>query len=166
MKTLSFICLLFLGTSLFATTDETTDVLKAIAEFKARPLTEEGRVAAGKIIKFAEQSEAVTIRIAKPLVPWLHDGTDEKYRALLLGAYVAGNAKSQLDHGTSKDDPYAGMLSVFDVYRQIKDHDKKCHIPEVEAFLDLESKKKLKAHLEKVLQAEIKKEHTGKTSKP
>jgi hypothetical protein len=167
MKIVCFACILSFAGSLFAATDETAKVLTSIAEFRAHPLTEEGRVAAGKIIKFAEQSEAVSIRIAKPLMPWLHDYCrEEKYRAMLLGAYLAGNVKAQLDRGVNKDDPYAGMLVVFDVYRQIKEENKNCRIPEIETFLDLESKKKLKAHLEKLLQAELKKENPDKPSKP
>ncbi len=136
------------------------DAIKAIANFKQQPLTENGRVAAGKIIEFAEQSDDVTVHIAESLVPWLHDKTDEKYRALLLGAYVAGNVKSQLDrgdNGVKRDDPYAGMLVVIEVYQQIKGTDKKYDIPKIEEFIELEAQHKLKGHLERLLREEVQK---------
>ena len=163
MKTLYLFCILCFGTCAIASTNDTAKVtkavaVKAIAEFREHPLSEEGRFAAGKVITFAEQSPDVTVHIANPLVPWLHDGIDERYRSLMLGAYIAGNVQSQLDHGAKKDDPYSGMLVVFEVYRQIKKADKGCHIPEIEKFMELDVKEELKVHLERVLQKEIKAE--------
>jgi hypothetical protein len=122
-------------------------------------------VAAGRVIEFAEQSDDVAVHIAKPLTPWLHDKTDAKYRAILLGAYVVGNVKSQLDHGTKNDDPYSGMLMVFDVYRQIKAADKECRISEIEELLELESQNKLQGYLDNALRDEVKKENARKAPK-
>jgi hypothetical protein len=171
MRILYYICFLGFGAGVIASTNEVAKItkeeaVKAIVEFRKNPLTEEGRFAAGRIISFAEQSDDVSIHIAQPLVPWLHDGTDEKYRSLLLGAYIAGNVKSQLDHGIQRDDPHAGMLVVFEVYHQMKEADKKCRIPEIEEFMKLETEHQLEARLRRLLQDELKKPDAAPAVQP
>lgn len=136
----------------------------ATACFHAEPLTEKGRVAAGLIVEFAEQSHEIEITIGSSLVPWIgiKDNTNADYRSLLLGAYVAGNAKSQIMKGVKADDPYSGMLFVFAVYEKMKIETKGFKIAEIENFIKLEKRKQLKEHLENNLKHEKRAEEKRK----
>ena len=65
----------------------------------------------------------------------------------MLGAFISGNIKSQLERNTKEDSPYPGILQTLKVYRQIKAKDNKASIPELEKFAKLEAEGKLKTFL-------------------
>jgi hypothetical protein len=122
---------------------------KAIALFCADPLSADADGAAAIILKFAEASPNVVINLTPKACPWLKDkATPVKYSAKLLGAYVAGNVKSQLASGQTKNDSYSGVLQVIATYHQIQKREPDFKRPEVEHLIELESQKKLKEYLE------------------
>jgi hypothetical protein len=69
--------------------------------------------------------------------------------ALLLGAYLAGNAKTQLAAGKPIDDPYSGWKAVIRAYRELQEKEP-VRIPAIERLIALETKGKLKAHADEV----------------
>ena len=169
MKAFVSFCLVFTTLNLTASTNETKSVedvqaLKLIEEFKGAPLSEEGRVAASKIVKFAEASEDISINVTSSLLPWLAGKTSERSKGLLTGAYIAGNTESQLRSKRKSDDPHAGIVLVLSVYQKLKLEDSKLTIPKLEEFIVLESQGKLKAHLNELLQAESQKEQDSSRS--
>jgi len=122
---------------------------KAIALFCADPSSADADGAAAIIVNFAQASPKVEISITPKACPWFEDkATPVKYSAKLLGAYTAGNVKSQLASGQMKNDSYAGVLQVIATYHQLQKHDPDLKLPGVEHLIDLANQKKLKEYLE------------------
>ena len=125
------------------------EVLRAVEVFVNSPLSAEGKAAAATIANFAEESEDITIVVSSKVVTWLESANPARFT--LFAAYVVGNVKSQLEHRSNADDPYAGLQQVLKTYAQLKSVDKNLRIPEVEKFVDLEAKKQLKQYVEDAL---------------
>jgi hypothetical protein len=68
-------------------------------------------------------------------------------RTLLLDAFVVGNVDSQFLHNEKKDDPYAGVSEVIQVYRQMQKQNSALSVPEIENFIDLEKRSELKKYI-------------------
>jgi hypothetical protein len=122
-------------------------VRSAIALFRQDPLSPRGR-AAGEIIRsFAEKNDSVVVEVTSKLAPFLTNTRIlQEDRTLLLDAFVVGNVDSQLLRNEKKDDPYAGVSEVIEVYRQMQKRDQALQIPEVENFIDLEKRGELKRY--------------------
>ena len=122
---------------------------KAIDLFCADPLSADADGEAAIILNFAQASPKVEINITPKACPWFEDkATPVKYSAKLLGAYTAGNVKSQLASGQMKNDSYAGVLQVIATYQQIQKRDPNLKLPGVEHLIELANQKKLKEYLE------------------
>lgn len=110
-------------------------VLSAIWIFGDAPLSEEGQVAAKLIVNAASDRDDVEIVIDQRLYPWLMDTEPKEKRQALLASLIAGNMRSQLETGISKDDTYSGMLFLFRVYNSIKSTDQAFSIAAIEEQL-------------------------------
>jgi hypothetical protein len=122
---------------------------KAIELFCADPLSTDADGAAAVILKFAQDSPKVEVNLTPKACPWFRDKANPvKYSAKLLGAYVAGNVKSQLASGQTKNDSYAGVLQVIATYHQLQKREPDFKLPEVEHLIELANQKKLKEYLE------------------
>jgi hypothetical protein len=156
--TFSFILLFFIAGNIEAKDKPISkDVaLKAIAIFEKEPLTENGKGAAAIIASFAEESEAVTVKISSAVTPWYKSEKEYKNGHLLLVAFIAGNIKSQLERKVCADDSHAGLLQLFKTYDQFKKADKNLKIPEIDHLVELHSKNKLKEYLEEAAKKEAK----------
>jgi hypothetical protein len=122
---------------------------KAIELFCTDPLSTDADGAAAVIIKFAQDSPKVEVNLTPKACPWFRDKANPvKYSAKLLGAYVAGNVKSQLASGQTKNDSYAGVLQVIATYHQLQKREPDFKLPEVEHLIELANQKKLKEYLE------------------
>src|SRR5262245_32152773 len=93
----------------------------ALAVFSEAPLGPQAREALADITNFADADASTEIVISKDVAPWVGDAHAAAHSDLLLGAFVAGNLRSQLDSGIKRSDPYAGLLQVFAVYRAIRE---------------------------------------------
>ena len=124
------------------------EVLKAIASFRRDPSGAKESGVAQTIFNFADQSPDVHIALGERDTPWSGDKLDEKYSALLLTAFLAGEVRSQLEAHAAKDDPMAGALQVIDTYQLLKKADAKFRSPGVEQWIVLQSQGKLRAELE------------------
>jgi hypothetical protein len=125
-------------------------VLKEILIFSRAPLTEDGRGAAAVIVRFAQESEHVTITLSSAVTPWIGGKQEYKYSEILLAAYIAGNLKSQLERGKNEDDPHAGLVQVFKTYAQLKEADGKFKVPEIDKLMELHSENKLEEYLKNI----------------
>ncbi|HEX5009092.1 MAG TPA: NTF2 fold immunity protein [Planctomycetota bacterium] len=112
------------------------DVKHSLAVFAETPLGSEGEAALATIVDFAEASAKVEIVVSEEFVPWIGAQEDVPHSELLLGAWVAGNVRSQLDSGVTRSDAYAGMLQMFAVYGALKATEPKFKVPAIEGFLD------------------------------
>jgi hypothetical protein len=105
------------------------------------PLGKSGRDYARAIAVFVMQTPNAAVVLGTDEMKWC--GKDEKYGLLLMAAYMAGNAQSQLHSGVKTNDRYAGVLSLFSVYRTIREQDKDFKLPEVDELLKLHKDGKL-----------------------
>ena len=150
MKTFNvlFAAIVFLGTTSLAQEKSKLpskeEVLKAVEIFVKSPLSADGKVAAGTIAKFAEESHDVAVTISPRVTPWVASGKPSKFSDTLLAAYIVGNVQSQLERRIKGNDSYAGIQQVMKTYAQLKKSDKTLEIPEIQKFVDLERKKELK----------------------
>ena len=134
--------------------DELADVRRALATFSERPLSEAGADALALVVAFAEASDAVSITVSEGLAPWVADPHAAAHSDLLLGAYVAGSVRSQLDSGVKRHDPWCGLLQVFAVYRELQAAQPEFESPPIESLLNRHRRGMLAAHLEQVAASE------------
>ncbi|HTU94080.1 MAG TPA: hypothetical protein VMF69_28625 [Gemmataceae bacterium] len=86
---------------------------------------------------------------------WIGLEKDDRRSLLLLAAYSSGNIQSQLNSGVKRNDRYSGLLSLFRVYRALRDqtlHDQKKSftLAAVDELLALHKEAKLLPHLQKL----------------
>ena len=113
------------------TPDDT--VRHALAVFDESPLDKTGEAALAEIVEFADKTDKVEIVVAEGVLPWVGE---VPHSDLLLGAFIAGNLRSQLDSGVTRSDAYSGMLEVFAVYSALKAREPKFSVPSIDAFLE------------------------------
>jgi hypothetical protein len=113
------------------------------------PLNPSADEQAKTIVRFVVQSPKVLIVFREEDQKWL-GGKGDKQRGLLMAAYAAGNAASQLNSGVKRNDRYAGLLTLFRVYRALRERDAKIKNPEVEKLLDLQRADKLLKYVQQL----------------
>jgi hypothetical protein len=111
------------------------------------PLADKARDYAKAVIVFAAQTPDAEVTLGKRELKWV-GGKEDKRGMLLLAAYAGGNTLSQLNSGVKRDDPYAGLLQVFRVYRALRRRDKDFRNDEVDRLLGLHRQGRLLLHLE------------------
>jgi len=122
--------------------------LDAIMTFRVDPLSEDARQVGAVVMQFVDQSHDVIVKINPKTVPFLSNKSlPEKYRAILLAAFVVGNVDSQLRRHQKKDDSYAGLLQLIESYRQMQRKNPKLRIAEVEKFIEMQNRGELKAYV-------------------
>lgn len=113
-------------------------VLKAIADFEADP---GGTNSAGNlavIVNFAEASSDVQIVLDEATLPWLVRKPETKGENILLGAFVAGNIRPQLEKKVNQDCPVDGLLFLGRVYRALRPGGTVGVVPELEKWSKLD----------------------------
>jgi hypothetical protein len=123
------------------------DFRAASAVLTADPLGDRAEVAARVVLIYVMQTPDAAVMLGEDELAWAGIRKDDKRSLPLLAAYLAGNAQSQLNSGVKRNDRYAGLLSLFGVYRQLKAKDKDFRIAEVEDLLKLHKDDKLLPHL-------------------
>ena len=78
--------------------------------------------ASNTILRYSLESDDVVVDLGQDAVPWcdLKKGLSElknsSERGLLLGAYLAGSVKAQLETGKQDPNPYAGWVAMLKIY--------------------------------------------------
>jgi hypothetical protein len=94
-----------------------------------------------EIIDSAEKSPYVKITISAGVAPWMCEMPRGKMgnaiQSLLLGAFVAGNMRAQLDSAAKGDHPVAGVQAALDTYEQMKGRVVDLSLPTMERWLEL-----------------------------
>ena len=120
----------------------------AIAIFRQDPLSPRGRASGEVVRSFAGKNDSVIVQVNPKVAPFLTNMTiPSENRTLLLDAFVVGNVDSQFLHNERKDDPYAGLSEVIQVYRQMQKRDSTLSLPEIENFIELEKRNELKNYV-------------------
>lgn len=117
-----------------------------IAEFLRDP---EGSARPLEALKrFAEESDDVAVLMAPELFPWLGPGKHYLYADLLMGGYLAGNVRVQLQQGKAKNDSHAGMLGMLEVYAWLQGRHPEYRVAEIEDYREQEQQGKLRRALQ------------------
>ncbi|MHC5057638.1 MAG: hypothetical protein ACYTKD_23445 [Planctomycetota bacterium] len=139
-------CVFAVGPARAGTAISETSVRSAIERFLKAPTVASSKTSMRTILKFAEESDDVSVFISRKATPWVGE---KKYRhsEVLLCALIAGNVRSQLDSGVSANDSYSGMLQVFRVYRYIRKRDRSYVVRELDDLIAMHKAGRLMAHL-------------------
>jgi hypothetical protein len=101
------------------------------------------------IMIFTIQTPKAAIMLGKEELPWFGKKEDDR-GFVLLAAYSAGNALSQLNSGVKRNDRYSGLLYLFQVYRTFQAKEKGYKIDAVDNLLRLHREDKLLPYLAEV----------------
>jgi hypothetical protein len=164
---LSLLLAILLSAQVRAAAPTQEEVLAAIGTLENHLLSDAAAGAAKVVTQFAQQSKDVTFTLGADTTPWLLEGnaSDKEthaLNALLLGVYLAGNAKSQLAAKKAEDDPYAGWIAVIHAYPQLQAANK-FSSPSIERLTRQEAAGKLKQRADEV---KLKNEKTGRADEP
>jgi len=121
----------------------------AITTFLADPLSVNSADVAKQILQFAEETPDHEVVIEPKYMPWLEASHPPEGSELLLAAFFAGNLNEQIKKNTAKAEPYAGALSVIDVYGKIRKKKIGFRLDSVDHWITLEKQGLLKAFIEK-----------------
>lgn len=114
------------------------------------PLNRSARDWARLILLYSQQTSNAAVILGKEESHWIGlDGNDPR-SLLLLAAYSAGNIQSQLNSGIKRNDRYSGLLTLFRVYRALREQSKQFRIAAVDDLLTLHREAKLVPHLQKL----------------
>jgi hypothetical protein len=99
--------------------------LKAISMLEEDPNSEKIHGILGFISNFAEKSDDVLVVVDQKYFPWMIgiNGTNEniqnlkKTSSLLIGAFIAGNVKPQIQKKEKKDHPFEGLKLMLKLYK-------------------------------------------------
>jgi hypothetical protein len=115
------------------------------------PLSKSARDWSRLILLYALQTKDAMVVLDKTELAWVGLGeADPQQSLLLVAAYAAGNIRSQLNSGVKRNDRYSGLLTLFRVYRALREKNDKFKIAEVDELLDLHRDDKLVQHLQKL----------------
>ena len=121
----------------------------AIEAIETDPLAAEKAGHPKTVMTFAERSPDVLVMLDRELLPTFGDKTTP-HADLLNAAFVGGNVRAQLDAKKNKDDSYAGLQTLFRVYRAIQAAEKDFRVESIEKLEALDKEGKLKAKVEAV----------------
>jgi hypothetical protein len=143
--TLRVLILLALGPNLAAGQGGTRPAVgsdslhRLIAGFLAEPI--KNGPLYREIIDSAQKSPHVKITISAGVAPWMCEmprgEMGKALQGLLLGAFVAGNMRAQLDSAAKGDHPVAGVQAALAVYEQTKGRVIDLSLPTMERWLEL-----------------------------
>jgi len=103
------------------------------------------------ILLYMKQTSKATVVLRSEELQWAGVGGDDRLSILLLAGYAAGNMQSQLNSGVKRNDRYSGLLTLFHVYRTLRQQDEKVpNIAAVDHLLELHQKDKLMPYLQKL----------------
>jgi hypothetical protein len=115
------------------------------------PLNRSARDWSRLILLYALQpSKTVVVGLGPEELHWIGLEENDSRSVLLLAAYVSGNLRSQLNSGVKRNDRYSGLLTLFRVYRALREQNKGFRIADVNDLLNLHTENKLIAHLQKL----------------
>lgn len=120
---------------------------KISSTFLNDPLSKSARDWARLIMLYTLDSPNATIVLGDDEWKWSGLDRDDSRALLLLAAYSTGNIQSQFNSGVKRNDRYSGLLTLFHVYRELRDVDEKYKVAAVDELLALHQADKLLPYL-------------------
>jgi hypothetical protein len=114
------------------------------------PLNKSARDWARLIMLYTLDNPNVDVVLGREEMRWAGFDKADAHTLLLLAAYAAGNIQSQLNSGVKRNDRYSGVLTLFRVYRAMREQDEKFQVPAVDDLIALHQEGKLLPHLQKL----------------
>lgn len=111
------------------------------------PLNKSARDWARLIMLYTLESPNAAIVLSDDEWKWSGLDRDDSRALLLLAAYSTGNIQSQFNSGVKRNDRYSGLLTLFHVYRTLREVDEKFKVDSVNDLLALHEKDKLLPYL-------------------
>lgn len=102
------------------------------------------------ILLYVQQTSNAAVVLGREELRWADVDKDDPRSLLLLAAYAAGNIQSQLNSGVKRNDRYSGLLTLFRVYRALREQKAQFRIAAVDDLLALHKEGKLMPHLQKL----------------
>lgn len=103
------------------------------------------------IVLYVLESKNVEVVLGREEWTWTGVESEHPYAPLLLAGYTSGNILSQMNSGVKRNDRYSGMLTLFRVYRTLRETDEEFKpLDAVEQLLKLHRENKLLAHLQEL----------------
>ncbi len=113
--------------------------------FLEDPTGKKSKELAKVIIIYTMKTPKAIVVLGTEEMKWT--GGKEKPNILLFAGYLAGNTRAQLDSGVKRDETYAGLLTLFRVYRAIKEKQKGFQNASIEKLLKLHKDQKLMSYV-------------------
>lgn len=114
------------------------------------PLSRSARDWSRLILLYTLQTSEAVMVLGPDEMSWAAMDRNDPHSLLLLAAYAGGNIRAQLNSGVKRNDRYSGLLTLFRVYRALREKDAKFRIAEVDNLLKLHADNRLTAHLQKL----------------
>lgn len=102
------------------------------------------------ILVYTMQTSNATVVLGSEELQWVGLGSDEQHSLPLLAAYAAGNIQAQLHSGVKRNDRYSGLLTLFYVYRTLREQDDKIKNAALDRLLELHRQGKLLEYVRKL----------------
>jgi hypothetical protein len=114
------------------------------------PLNKLANYWARLIMLYSQQTSNAAVIFGKEELRWVALDRNDPRSLLLLAAYSVGNIQSQLNSGVNRSDRYSGVLTLFRVYRVLREQNKEYRVAAVDDLLSLHKEAKLVPHLQKL----------------
>ncbi|MFZ5630278.1 MAG: hypothetical protein ACOY5B_14195 [Spirochaetota bacterium] len=114
---------------------ERESFLRDARDIVANPLSQETKNRCVNTLKYATESEDISVEVSEQNgVVWLMEkGHHTKENsALLLCAYIAGNARAQLENNAKGNDTLAGVNAVLAVYGKLRQANDKFRLKSID----------------------------------
>lgn len=108
---------------------------KAIMHYQSEPASPEALTLISIIVQFAEQSDDVLVTIDLKYFPSEFKTVEFDTRSHLLGSFIAGNVKYQIEHGIKANRPIEGVMSMLSVYASLRHAEKVQRLPSLDDWL-------------------------------
>lgn len=118
------------------------------ALFLDDPLNKSAPDWARLILLYSQQTSSAAVVFGREELSWSGLDRDHPRSLLLLAAYSAGNIQSQLNSGVKRNDRYSGLLTLFRVYRALREQNEQFRISSVEDLLTRHEEGRLVLHLQ------------------
>ncbi len=103
------------------------------------------------IVLFVLESKSVEVLLGKDEWTWTGLEGEHPHATLLLAGYASGNILSQMNSGVKRNDRYSGLLTLFRVYRTLREADMEFkQIEAIDKLLKMHKENKLLAHLQEL----------------
>jgi hypothetical protein len=99
------------------------DLRDAVEQFLSDPVGDDAQEAMSTVVSLTDERDDVEVVIAPEVLVWYSDEEEYAGSDQLLVSFIAGNVRSQLDTGVSRNDDYSGLIQVIRVYRALVEAD-------------------------------------------